>query len=49
MNIYLKKIGVNAHIAFKEKIDTKIKNKVLNKYAYLINKNTFKIINENKK
>ena len=36
MNIYLKKIGVNAHIAFKEKIDTKIKNKVLNKYADLI-------------
>ena len=49
MDIYLKKIGVNAHIAFKEKIDTKIKNKVLNKYAYLINKNKFKIINENKK
>ena len=49
MNIYLKKIGVNAHIAFKKKIDTKIKNKVLNKYAYLINKNKFKIINENKK
>ena len=49
MDIYLKKIGVNAHIAFKKKIDTKIKNKVLNKYAYLINKNKFKIINENKK
>ena len=27
MDIYLKKIGVNAHIAFKEKIDTKIKNR----------------------
>ena len=49
MNVYLKKIGVNALIAFKEKIDTKTKNKVLNKYAYLINKNKFKIINENKK
>ena len=49
MDIYLKKIGVNAHIAFKKKIDTKIKNKVLNKYAYIINKNKFKIINENKK
>ena len=49
MDIYLKKIGVNAHIAFKKKIDTKIKNKVLNKYAYIINKNKFKIIKENKK
>ena len=49
MNVYLKKIGVNALIAFKEKIDTKTKNKVLNKYAYLINKNKFKIINQNKK
>ena len=49
MNKYLKNIGINANKAFKKKIDTKIKNKVLNKYAYLINKNKFKIINENKK
>ena len=32
MDIYLKKIGVNAHIAFKEKIDTKIKNKKVYKH-----------------
>ena len=49
MNKYLRNIGINAHKAFKKKIDTKIKNKVLDKYAYLINKNKFKIINQNKK
>ena len=49
MNIYLKNIGINAHKAFEKKIDTKIKNKVLIKYAYLINRNRFKIIYQNKK
>ena len=49
MNIYLKKIGINAHKAFEKKIDTKVKNKVLNKYAYLIKKNKLKIITQNKK
>ena len=49
MNRYLKNIGINAHKAFEKKIDTKIKNKVLDKYADLINKNKFKIINQNKK
>jgi len=49
MNKYLKNIGINANKAFKKKIDTKIKNRVLDKYAYLINKNKFKIINQNKK
>ena len=37
MNKYLKNIGINANKAFKKKIDTKIKNRVLDKYAYLIN------------
>ena len=49
MNRYLKNIGINAHKAFEKKINTKIKNKVLDKYADLINKNKFKIINQNKK
>ena len=49
MNKYLKNIGINAQKAFEKKIDTKIKNKVLDKFAYLINKNKFKIINQNKK
>jgi len=49
MNKYLKHIGINAHQAFQNKLNTKIKNKVLNKYAYLINENKFKIISQNKK
>ena len=49
MSIYLQNIGRNANKAFEKKIDTKIKNKVLDKYAYLINKNKFKIITQNKK
>ena len=49
MNKNLESIGKNAHKAFKKKISTKIKNKVLNKYAYLVKKNKFKIIYQNKK
>ena len=49
MNKYLKKIGINSQKAFKKKIHNKVKNKVLRKYSYLINKNKLKIINENKK
>ena len=49
MNNYLKNVGINAKKAFEKKIDTKIKNKVLDKFAYLINKNKFKIVNQNKK
>ena len=47
MNNYLKSIGKNALKAFKKKIDTKIKNKVLNQYANSIKKNKYKIINQN--
>ena len=49
MNNYLKNVGINAKKAFEKKIDNKIKNKVLDKFAYLINKNKFKIVNQNKK
>ncbi len=33
MNKYLKLIGIKAHKALNKKIDTKVKNKVLNKFA----------------
>ena len=39
MNKYLKNIGIKANKAFVKKIDTKVKNKVLVKYANLINRN----------
>tara|TARA_Y100001970_G_scaffold14817_1_gene16765 strand:- start:3582 stop:4832 length:1251 start_codon:yes stop_codon:yes gene_type:complete len=45
----LKKIGINSQKAFKNKINVKVKNKVLEKYASLIEKNKIKIIYENKK
>jgi glutamate-5-semialdehyde dehydrogenase len=43
------KLGVNAKKASKIKIDSKIKNKVLNKFLQLINKNKKIIIKENNK
>ena len=49
MNKYLKNIGIKANKAFVKKIDTKVKNKVLVKYANLINRNKLNIINQNKK
>jgi len=49
MNKYLINVGKNANKALDIKINSKLKNKVLNKFAKLINKNKYKIINENKK
>ena len=49
MSEYIKKIGKKAKIAFKSKINSKVKNKVLKDYCKLIIKNKNKIINENKK
>ena len=49
MSEYIKKIGKKAKIAFKTKINNKVKNKVLKDYCKLINKNKNKIIGENKK
>ena len=42
-------IGVKARNALKIKIDTKIKNKVLNDYALLIDKEKKNILIQNKK
>ena len=49
MNNYLKFVGKNASSAFRNKISTDLKNKVLNKFSQLIKKNKKKIINQNKK
>ncbi len=49
MNNYLKSVGKNASRAFNNKINTKLKNKVLNKFSQLLKKNKKKIINYNKK
>ena len=49
MSKYLNILGNRAKIAFKNKIDSKVKNKVLTDYYKLIIKNKNKIINENKK
>ena len=49
MSEYIKKIGKKAKIAFKSKINNKVKNKVLKDYCKLIIKNKNKIIGENKK
>ena len=49
MSQYIKKIGKKAKIAFKSKINKKVKNKVLKDYCKLIIKNKNKIIDENKK
>ena len=42
-------IGIKARKASEVKINTKIKNKVLNNYALLINKEKRSILKENKK
>ena len=49
MNKTLEKIGLNAKIAFQNKISNKKKNKVLNYYIQLILKNQNKILVENAK
>ena len=49
MSKLLNKIGKNAKNAFKDRLNTKIKNKVLEGYWKLIKKNKNKLINENKK
>ena len=46
---YLTFVGKNASKAFRSKISTDLKNKVLNKFSQLIKKNKKKIINQNKK
>ena len=49
MNNYLTFVGKSASRAFRSKISTDLKNKVLNKFSQLIKKNKKKIINQNKK
>ncbi len=49
MSKNLEKIGINAKIAFQNKISDKKKNKVLNYYIQLIKKNQNKILVENTK
>ena len=49
MNKFMNLIGVKARNALKIKIDTKIKNKVLNDYALLIEKEKKNILIQNKK
>ena len=43
------KIGLNAISASKNKINSKLKNRILYKYIYLIKKNNQLIIKENKR
>ena len=49
MSKYLNTLGNRAKITFKNKIDSKLKNKVLIDYYKLIKKNKDKILSENKK
>jgi glutamate-5-semialdehyde dehydrogenase len=49
MNKYMNLIGVKARNALKIKIDTKFKNKVLNDYALLLDKEKKNILIQNKK
>ena len=49
MENFLNKIGIKAKNAFKDKLNTKIKNKVLEDYWKLIKKNKNKLIKENNK
>ena len=49
MSKLLYKIGKNSRVAFRSKINSKIKNKVLEDYCRLIIKNKNKIISQNKK
>ena len=48
MNKFMNLIGVKARNALKIKIDTKIKNKVLNDYALLLDKEKKNILIQNK-
>ena len=43
------KIGRNAKVASKKSVSNKVKNKILTKFAYLINKNKSKILFQNQK
>ena len=49
MNEFMKLIGIKARKASEIKINTKIKNKVLNNYALLLDKEKKFILRENKK
>ena len=49
MNKFMNLIGVKARNALKIKLDTKIKNKVLNDYALLLDKEKKNILIQNKK
>jgi glutamate-5-semialdehyde dehydrogenase len=49
MNKFMNLIGIKARKASEIKINTKIKNKVLNNYALLLNKEKKSILKENKK
>ena len=49
MKKYLQKLGHAAYRASLYKVDTKIKNKVLLKFSYLLKKNASKILRQNNK
>ena len=49
MNRYMSLIGQNARKAYLKKINTKIKNKVLRKYALLLDKEKNSILKANTK
>ena len=49
MSKYMNLMGLNARKAFLTKINTKVKNKILKRYASLLNKEKSSIIMENKK
>ena len=49
MNKFMNLIGIKARKASEIKINTKIKNKVLNNYALLLDKEKKSILRENKK
>jgi len=49
MEKFLNKVGIKAKNAFRDKLNTKIKNKVLEDYWKLIKKNKNKLIKENNK
>ena len=49
MKKYLQKLGHAAYRASLYKVETKIKNKVLLKFSYLLKKNASKILRQNNK
>ena len=49
MNKFMNLIGIKARKASEIKINTKIKNKVLNNYALLLDKEKQSILRQNKK